>query len=113
MSQKSSMTHILQDLTSIGNGEWKPIIKIKDLIIGKKYKLYNIKVVQTNNFGRKIVVETEENCIFLPERYSKAYNDKKINELTSLINKIALVYKGEMNVGEENTMAKIAFVSAE
>ncbi|KAB0805085.1 hypothetical protein PPYR_02055 [Photinus pyralis] len=106
------MDLLVNELTSLGECNWKPVLKISDMQIGEKYKLCGIKAVQTHKYGRKIVVETDTHSIFLPERFSKAYSDAKIKEIVGSINRMALIFLGEVNIGKKNSLLKISFTDA-
>jgi len=60
---------LLEKLNSVKPVTEKSIIKFEDLIVGKNYIIIEIKAVNTR-FGPKILVETEENIIFLPDRFN-------------------------------------------
>ncbi|KAG5872852.1 hypothetical protein JTB14_017533 [Gonioctena quinquepunctata] len=56
----------------------KPVIKLKNLIVGKEYKIHTAKLVQTK-FGEAVLLEIEENVVFLPQRVTDEYKPQIAN----------------------------------
>lgn len=95
----------LKQFNSVGTLSYLPTLKIKDMKQDYEYPVLNIKTLKTK-YGHKFVVELideewNEFQIFLPDRFSKKFNDKDIKELKS-VKELKLVYKGTMKCKETN-----------
>lgn len=83
----------LNKLNSVQAFTEKVVLRYVDLIIGKNYHIQEVKAVNTR-YGRKIVVETEENTIFLPERYN-ILDDEEIENLKKMCNETLVMVKAD------------------
>ncbi|KAG5870165.1 hypothetical protein JTB14_032457 [Gonioctena quinquepunctata] len=50
----------------------KPVIKLKNLIVGKQYKIHTAKLLQTK-FGETVLLELEEKVVFPSQRVTDEY----------------------------------------
>lgn len=77
------MFHTLNKLNSVGdNSNKKPVLRQSEMKFGHKYKIFSSKVV-TTSYGEQILLELEENHLFLPNRYLKQLNTTDIDALGS------------------------------
>ena len=90
-SNSNNNLKVLNKLNSITAFTEKPTMKFDDLEIGTKYKVYEVKVVNTR-FGNKLLVETEMNTIFLPERFN-VFDAGEINQLNILCRETLVMIK--------------------
>ncbi|KAG5876823.1 hypothetical protein JTB14_014153 [Gonioctena quinquepunctata] len=74
----------------------KPVIKLKNLIVGKQYKIHTAKLVQTK-FGEAVLLELEENVVFLPQRVTDEYKPQIANFSPD---KYAAIFRGTKDVGK-------------
>jgi len=78
----ASRHYLLEKLNNVKTFTEKNIIKFEDLIVGYSYLITEIKGVNTR-FGPKILVETEENIIFLPDRFN-VFTEEEVQNLNQL-----------------------------
>lgn len=99
----------LSKINSIGlvESEFKPVLKVRDMKIDQPYVVQNISIV-TTEFGKSVVVETENNSIFLPKRMCAELDEAKIDRMTS--SQLALVFRGLKPTGKINPAAMVEFV---
>ena len=90
-SSSSSSHRVLNKLNTILAFDKKPIIKFDNLEINKRYRVFGIKIVNTK-FGNKLLVETDMNKIFLPERFN-IFDDNEIQQLNILCEKVFVMEK--------------------
>lgn len=99
----------LSNINAVGltNYSNKPLLKIKDMVINTPYVLVNIKSVSTP-FGRSIMVETDDNVIFLPQRLAHELNEEQVTQLNMM--KLSLVFRGMSASGKANPASLVEFV---
>lgn len=99
----------LSTINAVGltNYTQKPVLKVRDMVINTPYVLINIKSTRTP-FGRSIMVETNENVIFLPQRMTTELDDEKIEQLKTM--KLSLVFRGMSASGKANPASLVEFV---
>ncbi|KAG5893370.1 hypothetical protein JTB14_000134 [Gonioctena quinquepunctata] len=72
----------------------KPVIKLKNLIVGKQYEIHTAKLVHTK-FGETVLLELEENVVFLPQRVIDEYKPHIANFSPE---KYAVIFRGTKDV---------------
>ena len=82
---------LLEKLNNVKSFTEKTIIKFEDLIVGQNYIINEIKGVNTR-FGAKILVETEENIIFLPDRFN-VFTVEEVDNLNQLCSEVLSMVK--------------------
>lgn len=95
----------LKQFNSVGTLSYLPTLKIKDMTQDYEYPVLNIKSLNTK-FGTKFVVELideewNEFQIFLPDRFTKKFNEKDLKSLRT-VKELKLIYKGTMKCKETN-----------
>ncbi|KAK9707729.1 hypothetical protein QE152_g27662 [Popillia japonica] len=60
----------------------KPAIKICKLHVGTPYKIFGGKFVNTK-YGKSVLLELENNVIFLPKRYAEAVTNENIQNFNT------------------------------
>lgn len=90
----------------IANFTSKRVTPVADLDLDVKYKILNLKAVNTK-YGRNIVAELEEEVVFLPKRMA-ALQDEDLAKL--LEDNVSLMYLGCQKVGKYNNVNIIKFV---
>lgn len=69
-------------------------ISLKNLELGKKYKVTNFEIVITK-YGQKLLVILDNNLkVILPDHFSKKFTVNDIEEMNSNPVKFTLIYKG-------------------
>ncbi|KAG5861840.1 hypothetical protein JTB14_002407 [Gonioctena quinquepunctata] len=73
-----------------------PVIKLKNLIVGKQYKIHTAKLVPTK-FGEAVLLELEETVVFLHQRVTDEYKPQIANFSPE---KYAVIFRGTKDVGK-------------
>ncbi|KAG5871432.1 hypothetical protein JTB14_002243 [Gonioctena quinquepunctata] len=84
----------------------KPVIKLKNLIVGEQYKTNTAKLLQTK-FGGTVLLELEKNVMFLPQRVTDGYEPHLADFSTE---KCAVIFRGTKDVGKPYPAASFEFV---
>lgn len=95
------------NLVGLVESTFKPQLKIKDMKIGHLYLVQNISVA-TTKYGKSVVVETEDNSIFLPKRMSDTLDSKTIENMNC--SQLALVFRGLKPTGHINPAGMVEFI---
>lgn len=66
---ESGRQHMLNKLNGVQAIKEKTVLKFDELKIGHNYIIEMVKIVSTR-YGKKLLVETEDNTIFLPDRFN-------------------------------------------
>ncbi|KAG5865827.1 hypothetical protein JTB14_031337 [Gonioctena quinquepunctata] len=85
----------------------KPVIKLKNLIVGEQYKIYTAKLVQTK-FGESVLLELEKNVVFLPQRVTDEYKPHIANFSPE---KHAVIFRGTKDVGKPYSAASFVYIN--
>ncbi|KAG5871771.1 hypothetical protein JTB14_023455 [Gonioctena quinquepunctata] len=86
----------------------KPVIKLKNLIMGEQYEIHTAKLVQTK-FGKTVLLESEENVMFLPQRVTDEYKAQIANFLPE---KYAVIFRGTKDVGKTYSATSFEIVES-
>ncbi|KAG5866542.1 hypothetical protein JTB14_028464 [Gonioctena quinquepunctata] len=86
----------------------KPVIKLKNLIVGKQYKINTAKLVSTK-FGETVLLELEKNVVFLPQRVTDEYKPHIANFSPD---KYAVIFRETKDVGKPYPAASFEIVES-
>ncbi|KAG5864115.1 hypothetical protein JTB14_018088 [Gonioctena quinquepunctata] len=86
----------------------KPVIKLKNLIVGKQYKIHTAELVPTK-FGGTVLLESEEHVVFLPQRVTDEYKPHIANFSPG---KYAVIFRGTKDVGKPYPAASFEIVES-
>jgi len=86
----------------------KPCKKLSDLDIGPVHKIEKIVRLNTK-FGKCILVETVDLCVFLPTRFEKVLTDEDIEEMNK--NQCGFKITNSVDVGKVNPAINIEFLN--
>lgn len=73
---------LLNKLNNVQTFPEKSILKFEDIEVGKNYIVHEIKGVNTR-YGKKILIETDDNIIFLPQRFN-VFDELELENLKQL-----------------------------
>lgn len=80
-------------LTKLNNCGSKPILKVKEMIINKSYKVINARKCETK-FGKRLVLDLEEYQLFMPSRFDRFTDEEALEEINQREN-LHITNKGE------------------
>ncbi|KAG5862091.1 hypothetical protein JTB14_006727 [Gonioctena quinquepunctata] len=86
----------------------KPVIKLKNLIVGKQYKIHTAELVQTK-FGEAVLLELKKHVVFLPQRVTDEYKPQIANFSPE---KYAVIFRGTEDVGKPYPAASFEIVES-
>ncbi|XP_050509174.1 uncharacterized protein LOC114338412 [Diabrotica virgifera virgifera] len=86
----------------------KPVIKLKDLTRDTPFKINAAKVVKAK-YGEAVILELEENVVFLPHRVTKDYVPY-LQEFST--KRYSLVFRGLQDIGNIHPAAKFEIVES-
>lgn len=82
----------LQDINATGlMTSYKPKLKLEDLLPNTVHTILHIILV-SGKFGPCVLVELENNIVFLPRRFNQTITEANLEELNS--KKLGLVFRG-------------------
>lgn len=84
---------LIEKLNNVQRFREKQIIKFEDLEVARNYVVQEVKSVSTR-YGVKILIETDENIIFMPERFN-VFNDQDIQNLNHLSKEHLIMIKSD------------------
>lgn len=76
----------------------KETVKINSLTLNKKYEIFFLKEVDTK-YGRTIVADLGDNCVFLPKRFSTMMNEEFVQMVNKRTHKIGFIINGFKTIG--------------
>lgn len=86
----------IKNINQYGLCKFKQPFKRSELIVDKKLKIVDITKI-SSSFGESVIVELEENIIFLPKRMHNLMTEEAIKELLEG-NGSYIIYKGEKDI---------------
>lgn len=86
----------------------KPAIKLQELKPDKKYAVISSRVIQSK-FGACVLVELDENVVFLPKRVTKSL-ESQVEYLVD--KKYSIIFRGLKDVGQPNPMSLFEFIES-
>lgn len=105
------MESFLKKVNATGMVEQKPVLKICNMEVGKKFEILKLKNVNTR-YGRSIVCETAEKSIFLPKRMVDVITEEEVNEINSKQVKLSIVFEGFKDVDGSGGVPMVKLVES-
>lgn len=90
----------MEDLNQVSLGFTKGIKQLTSLELDEKYKVLSAKITQ-GRYGKTVLLELEQNVVFLPKRYVNVITQQHIENFNS--RRYAIVVNEIVKFGDKET----------